>query len=342
MKKNNFRFAFILFILLLFPITYANALDLNKNPDVRKYIAALSKQYHFDQAQLTAWFNQVEFDPTIIASMNKPTEAKPWYVYRDIFVTPVHIQKGADYWRQHEKVLTDAENRYGVPAEIIVAIIGVESGYGTDAGKGTIPVMNSLATLAFNYPRRGSYFKGELTQFLLLSREQHWDPLSIKGSYAGAMGLPQFMPSSYRQYAVDADGVGKKDLLSNDDDAIASIANYLQKFGWQRNSPVAVQAKVTNNKADQLKNQNGQLHFTLQQLNSYGLVPTANLPNSLRAGVLYLDDKDSQEHWLTFNNFSVIKKYNNNNKYAMAVYLLGEAINSSKQQPPQPAPAKKV
>lgn len=293
--------------------------------DVQAFIQQMSVQHHFDQKQLTELFNQVKFNPHIISTMNAPHEGLPWYRYRVLFVTPERAKAGAEYWRDHAATLAAAEKKYGVPAQIIVAILGVETNYGRF--QGTYRVLDSLATLAFDYPPRAPYFKGELEQYLLLTREIRLDPLAVKGSYAGAIGQPQFMPSSYRHYGIDSTGKGYSDLIHNSDDVIFSVANYFKGYGWQPGQPVAVPAKVTGQEFAPLVT--AKTKKTVAEFKNYGVSPTLALVTTAGSACLMpLDDSDGPEYWLAFQNFDVIMRYNTSPRYAMAVYQLGEAIKA--------------
>lgn len=305
------------------------AIDINANPEVRVYINTISKKYHYDEQNLYRWFSAINFNQSIIASMEKPGEAKPWPDYRRIFIQPERIQMGATYWRTHAKALKAAEKHHGVPAKIIVGIIGVETYYGKN--KGSSPVLEALATIAFKYPPRSEYFRNELTEFLLLSREQHWDPLTIKGSYAGAMGLPQFMPSSYRTYAVDGSRSGYINLFDDHQDVVASVANYLEKKGWHRGEPTVVPAKaLSHHKPMTEAEANGKLDYSLQQLADMGFVPAVSVPKNLKVGLLGFETEHGMQYWITFHNFQVIKRYNNSGKYALVVDTLGESVAKSR------------
>lgn len=321
---NIVKKVILAWILMTGFISQAFAIDLEQRSDIKQYIADISKTYQFDEKALTKLFKRVNFNPVIIQKMTKPSEAKPWYVYRNSLITPERIQKGQAYWKKNQHYLLEAEQKYGVPASVIIGIIGVETTYGEN--KGIYPVMDALTTLAFNYPPRAKFFKSELTQFLLLCREQKWNPLKIKGSYAGAMGFPQFMPSSYRNYAVDykTDGI---DLLNNNADVINSVANYLQKHGWQKDQPIAVIATMSKkNRAAKLVD-NGKPKYALNYLNKNGIRSKEHISGNPKTGLLGLEeDQDSKEYWLTFNNFATIMTYNTSSKYAMAVYQLGEGI----------------
>lgn len=315
-------------ILTLISICYmlpAIALDLNQHPDVRAYINHLTQKYNYNENDLYRWFSVVNFNQSIIDSMTKPAESKSWIDYRKIFMQPARIEAGVNYWQTHAKTLAAAEKKYGVPAEIIVGILGVETGYGANKGKSY--VLEALTTIAFQYPPRSKYFTSELTEFLLLSREQGWNPLTIKGSYAGAMGLPQFMPSSYRTYAVDGNQNGRINLFDDHEDVIASIGNYLEKKGWHRGEPSIVSAKVVNNR-NQIPeaDMNGKVKFTLKQLADNGFVPAKKVPKNLQVGLLAFETENGMQYWMTFHNFEVIKRYNTNSKYALVVWELGETV----------------
>jgi membrane-bound lytic murein transglycosylase B len=301
------------------------AIDISANPQVREFINNFSKKYDYNQKELYEMFNQVKFNQSIIDKMNKPGEAKPWIDYRKIFIQPERINQGADYWRSHAKELNSAESKYGVPASIIVGILGVETYYGKI--KGSTNVLEALATIAFKYPSRSKYFTSELTEFLLLCREQGWNPLNVEGSYAGAMGLPQFMPSSYRTYAVDGSNNGQVNLFHDHQDVVASVANYLDRKGWHRGEPTLVRANVAANHQKISESQaNGKLNYTVRQLADMGYNPAIKVPNNLKAGLLAFETEQGMQYWITFHNFQTIKRYNNSNKYALVVDILGESI----------------
>ncbi len=326
-----FKKGIVIFALAILMTPIALGLNLNKDPIVNAYIHQISHQYGFNERQLQHLFREAQFDPAVIAQMMKPPgEIKPWYDYRDQFITAKRLKSGVAFWQRNSRQLAAAEQKYGVPAEIIVGIIGEETSYGEVLGD--YSALDALTTLAFHYPRRANFFRNELTQFLLLSREQGWNPLTIKASYAGALGMPQFMPSSYRTYAVNTDGRKRSNLFTNEGDVIASIANYLKEKGWQRNYPIALRAEAKNNKYQYLGHQNGELVFTVKELHKqYGIVPVGHVhvPKQLPAGVLFMEDPASMEVWMTFTNFNVIKKYNTSSRYALVAYLLGNAVKEA-------------
>ena len=283
------------------------------------------KQYHFDAKQLTTTLNQVQLQPQIIESMEKPYEKKNWDVYRDLFLTPQRLKGGLDYWTANQKTLERAQKRYGVPAEIIIAILGVETLYGERQGENK--VLDALATLAFNYPKRSAYFTKELKEYLLLCREHGVPATLYKGSYAGAMGKPQFMPSSYRYYAVDFNNNGKRDLISNNEDSIGSIANYFHKHGWRENQGIAQHAQLTGWRFRRIQTNTKTANYTYSQLEQAGVKPvTASHNHPYRAGLIELITNEGKEYWLAYPNFFVITRYNSSPQYALVVYLLSQQL----------------
>lgn len=265
-----------------------------QQPNTEQFIQQMVAKHNFDQAQLTQLFSQVKPNPKVIKAMTRPSESYPWYAYRPIFITPLRIQQGVEFWQQHTQALAYASHQYGVSPEIIVAILGVETTYGR--GQGGYSALDALSTLAFSYPPRARYFTGELEQYLLLSRELPLDASTARSSYAGALGAPQFMPSSYRHYAVAYDGQGLGDLFHSSNDAIVSVANYFKANGWQPGGPVAKFQGDT-------------------------------LPDN-QANILALQTRSGHEYWLTYHNFNVIKRYNSSPLYAMAVYQLSTLIKA--------------
>ncbi len=296
--------------------------------DVQAFIERIANSHNFERAELKRLFQQIEIQPEIIDAMNRPYEAKPWYQYRPIFVTRARMEEGAEFLRRHRGVLQRAESKYGVPAEIITAILGVETRYGRHRGK--YRVADSLATLGFDYPRRSEFFLKELEEFLLLSREERFDPLAVTGSYAGAMGKPQFISSSYRHYAVDFDGDGIRDLIDNSADAIGSVANYLARHGWQRNQPVAVPVQPGENAPTEM----GRLKkpdVPVKQWRQRGYTPEHTVADDLNADLIVLENENGPEYWLGLRNFYAITRYNHSELYAMAVYQLSLGIKRRHQ-----------
>ncbi|WP_455217653.1 lytic murein transglycosylase B [Kaarinaea lacus] len=317
---------FWLIFLLATPVVLAkqNITDFSQNEDVQAFIEEVSQKHGFKKDELKKLFAKVEFKQKIIDAITRPAESKPWYEYRPIFVTETRITEGVKFWNEHQDELERAHQEYGVPPEIIVAIIGVETRYGRH--KGGHRVMDSLSTLAFGYPKRAQFFKGELEQYLLLAREENLDPLSVKGSYAGAMGKAQFISSSYRNYAVDFDGDGKRDLWNNTSDAIGSVANYFKRHKWQPGGPITTPAIVGSNHIQVLVEKGIKPHSTVADLRKRGVTPKTKVEPDEMGALIELENLAGREYWLGLNNFYVITRYNHSPLYAMAVYQLGQAI----------------
>lgn len=289
-------------------------------PDVQRFINAMVQKQGFNKQQLTHIFGQVVIQPQIIESMTRPFEQKPWDVYKQLFLTDERLQSGIDFWRANQQALAKAEKKYGVPAQIIVAILGVETRYGKN--QGNYRVLDALSTLAFNYPPRSPFFTKELEQFLLLCREQKVSPLTYLGSYAGAIGKPQFMPSSYRSYAANFNGGPKKDLINDDEAVIASVANYFHKHGWRQFEGVAQPAKITGSQYKQINTTFRTAVYTPSQLAKVGIKPiTAANRQPNKSGLIKLVSSINAEYWLAYPNFYVITRYNTSPQYAMTVYL---------------------
>lgn len=297
-----------------------------EHPQARQLVERMVADHDFNREELLELFAQVERKQSIIDAMERPAErVKPWHEYRKIFIQEQRISQGVEFWRHNAEDLARAEREYGVDPAIIVAIIGVETSYGRITGR--YRVMDALATLAFDYPKRSPFFTKELENFLLLTREQGKDPLSLKGSYAGAMGYGQFMPSSYRNYAVDFDGDDKIDIWNNTSDAIGSVANYFVRHGWRGNQPVATRASARPGYAEAGLNELKVPDTSIAGLDELGFVPaTAGFDADAPAIPLRLELEDGDEFWLGFENFYVITRYNHSYRYAMAVYQLSELI----------------
>ncbi|HVY08488.1 MAG TPA: lytic murein transglycosylase B [Burkholderiales bacterium] len=305
-------------------------------PEVEKFISRMVQHHQFDEGSLRQMFSQLKANDGVVKAINAPATSKPWNEFRNIFVTPTRTSGGVIFWNDNAETLKRARDVYGVPEEIIVAIIGVETIYGKRTG--TFRVIESLYTLAFEMPERADYFRGELEQFLLLARENNLDPLVVKGSFAGAIGMPQFMPTSYRKYAVDFDGDGKVDLWDNVPDIIGSVANYLHYFGWAAGQPVAVPARFSGAGYKEVLDKGFKPHLTLAQMLAKGVEPTDSMPPELVAGLFPLEIEQGQEYWLSFNNFYVITRYNRSRNYAMAVYMLANAIAREREAQSLPPP----
>lgn len=320
----------VLLSMLVSACAGAGAADAHTQPtldeatELMPFIDAMGKSHGYPEAELKQILSQARVLPEVIELISRPAEAKPWYDYRPIFLNESRISEGVKFWEAERETLARAETTFGVPAEIIVAIIGVETFYGRRAGR--IRVLDSLVTLGFRYPKRAEFFRKELEQFLLLSREERLDPLSVKGSYAGAMGVPQFISSSYRRYAVDFDGDGHRDLISSPVDAIGSVANYLKKHGWERGEVIAVPAAVSGDRYKSLLNMGLSPKIPLSELGDHGVVALAPAPDEARAALIELELNKGAEYWVVLKNFYAITRYNHSKLYAMAVTQLAREI----------------
>lgn len=313
----------------------ANSAELDRAA-VAAFSAEMQTKHGFNAEALGQTLARVERRDLILATIAKPAEHKPWHVYRPIFLTAERINAGATFWATNAATLAAAEKTYGVPASIIVAIIGVETFYGRNTGN--FGVLEALGTLAFHYPPRAPFFRSELENFLLLARDENLDALVPKGSYAGAMGLPQFMPSSFRAYAVDFDGDGHRDIWRNPADAIGSAGNYLARHGWVRGAPIAV--PVLGNPGNQaLASEKVDLQRTVAQYRAQGVRAVEPVDEQLMAVLLAYENRDGAEYWLGFKNFYAITRYNRSPKYALAVTQLADAIDKARQRQPAASPA---
>jgi len=297
-------------------------------PEIDVFIVEMAERHGFEESELKSIFSKTRFQPAIISAISRPNTSKPWYEYRPIFVNPRRVADGVTFWNNNARTLERASKKFGVPEEIITAVIGVETIYGAQTGRHR--VLDALTTLAFNYPRRAEFFRGELEQYLLLTREQGANMLSIKGSYAGAIGIPQFMPSSYRNYAVDFDSDGKIDLSDNAADSIGSVANYLIAHGWEIGGPVATRARISgDNYHKTLVTGYKPLH-TMEKMRKLGITPLIDVPDERQAMLIELKNDSEMEYWLGFNNFYVITRYNHSVRYAMSVLQLSEEIRAAR------------
>lgn len=315
-------------VALSFMISPAYA-DISERKDVQAFIQDMVKQHGFNEAEMTAAFKKVTINQNIIDAMNRPAEkVKPWYEYEAMFVTNASVIAGVKFWKDNAKALAKAEKEYGVPPEIIVAILGVETRYGQNTGG--FSVLTALSTLSFEYPRRSEFFTSELKEYFLLTREEGVDPTTLMGSYAGAMGTPQFMPSSYRSYAVDFSGNGKRDIWHNNVDVIGSVANYFKSHGWKAGEPVTYQANVTGNTYKDIPVNEIKPFISIADLKTKGVTPREkiNLDANELATLIELKAKNGNEYWIGLNNFEAIMRYNPRVMYAMAVYELSQKIKA--------------
>ena len=291
------------------------------------FVRDTAKEFKLDAAAIEATLGQAQYQQSIIDAITRPAEAKPWKAYRPIFMTPQRIADGRAFLAQHRDALARVEADTGVPAEMIVAIIGVETSYGKITG--SYRVLDALYTLAFHYPKRAPFFRSELANVFALAQEEKLDLPALKGSYAGAMGYGQFMPSSYRNYAKDGDGDGQRDLFGNLSDVFASVANYFVAHGWTRGEPVALPAKRSDGAAE-FKPENLEAKYSLLELAQKGYRPRVAVGHAIPATLLTLDGAQGTEHWITFKNFYVISRYNRSPLYSLAVYQLSQALDDGK------------
>lgn len=293
--------------------------------DVKNFILNFSKQNSVSEASLTELFRNVKKQDQVLDAIQRPAEKKKnWQQYRKIFITEKRITEGLKFWTENAQTLAAAERQYGVPPEIIVAIIGVETFYGRYKGK--FPVLDSLVTLGFDYPPRQKFFRSELEHFLLLVHEENFNIHEIMGSYAGAMGKSQFISSSYRKYAIDFDEDGKRDLWDSNEDAIGSVANYFKRHGWKSDAPVAVTVTVQGDGYKNLISKGMKPSTKLVHLNEYGIKVNEKIENMHKIALLEFTNNDSKEYWAGFDNFYVITRYNHSSMYALAVYQLSQQI----------------
>jgi membrane-bound lytic murein transglycosylase B len=294
-------------------------------PGIPGFIDEMVDKHQFNHEELATLFEQVNHKPQIIEAISRPATIRPWLEYRAAFVNKKRVKLGLVFWDKYRIALRRAEKKFGVPQKIIVALIGVETIYGQN--QGNFRILDALTTLAFDYPRRSAFFRDELENYLLLAREQQFDLLEVRGSYAGALGIPQFMPDSYRKYAVDFNGNHKIDLLSEATDAIGSVGNYLQGYGWERGGPVTVQARINDRIPE------GNIVRSLDEWAEIGVTPEIRVGQDLTSRLLDYTVSDGKQYWLGFHNFDVITRYNNSDFYAMTVFQLAEALSEAHTRP---------
>jgi membrane-bound lytic murein transglycosylase B len=285
------------------------------------------EDFGFEAARVESLLSKAERKQAIIDAISRPAEKTlQWHTYRKIFIRQERIAQGQAFMATHADSLARAEESYGVPPEIVAAIIGVETWYGRYLGN--YRVLDALATLAFDYPPRSRFFRGELEHYLLMTREQGLDPVALKGSYAGAMGYGQFISSSYRHYAVDFDGDGVADILGNPVDAIGSVANYFREHRWQSGEPVADRLQADLPGSSPLLTDGLKPGLKVADYRKAGLPVPEKVSNDLPARALRLKAEAEHELWLTYRNFYVITRYNHSHLYAMAVHQLAEALKT--------------
>jgi membrane-bound lytic murein transglycosylase B len=312
--------------------------------DVREFVEELVREQGFARRELARVFEAARYQPRVVAAMQRPIVEPPkWFEYAPQFLTPERIDGGVAYFRAHQDELERAEREYGVPPEIIVAIIGVETYYGRNLG--SYRVIDALTTLAFDYPRRATFFKGELKEFLRMTREQGISPLALKGSFAGAMGVPQFMPGSYRRYAVDFDGDGHADLWQSGPDVVGSVAHYLARHDWEPGGPVLLPATIDDAERDAVLHRldGGISERRASAAWEHDGVRADVLPSEAPTGEVGLlmleeapvDGEERASYWIASPNFFVITRYNRSRLYAAAVWYLARSIKAAREAAPR-------
>ncbi|ORF26614.1 lytic murein transglycosylase B [Snodgrassella alvi] len=296
-----------------------SGIDLLKRNDVNRFIDFEVKRGQYSRAQLENFFRQVSYRPSIVRGMDKPGTSLPWYTFVQNNANNVRINTGNIFWKNNTGIIQSVSKRYGVAPQLLVAIVGIETNYGNTMG--SYRVADALTTLGYHYPRRAEYFQRELSEFLQLAYEERQDPLSFKGSFAGAMGMPQFMPSSFRQFAVDWDGDGHRDIWRNSGDTLASVANYMKQHGWQSGAPIAVPVNMQPTpRLQQIIDEPTSLKYTAGQLRQLGVVIPAQIKDQEK-GILYRLERSPGEYdyWFGLNNFYTIWQYNHSRHYVAAV-----------------------
>jgi membrane-bound lytic murein transglycosylase B len=303
------------------------------NPQVEAFIDQLTANHQFDRRELQRLFGQAKLQSGVLRAMSRPGTARPWFEYRISQLSEARIRGGIEYWQRHADLLARVSTEYGVPEEIIVATIGIETFYGRNTGSS--PVFDSLTTLAFAYPPRADLVRSELEQFLLLTRELKVDPLASRGSYAGALGIAQFLPSSYRRHAVDFDGDGRRDLWQHAD-AIGSVANYYHSYGWQSGEPVIItierQIEAASDEFAQLLERGIVPNAPVAVVKRSGMTPAEPVSDNAVVAVFSAEGEAGTRYWMGFNNFYVITRYNRSINYALAVYELAQELRRRRSQ----------
>lgn len=304
----------------------ANALqttDTANQQALQEFIDEQVREHDFDRETLESWLAEANKNQEVLEAIQRPWEAKPWYQYYPIFLTEKRLEAGVKFWHQHQDILAKAEDEFGVAAEVIVAIIGIETFYGSYLGK--YPVLDSLYTLAFYYPPRSSFFRSELSEYLRLARAENWQITEQLGSYAGAMGLGQFISSSYRYYAVDFDNDGQRNILNNPVDAIGSVANYFAEHRWQAAEAIATKPDQQQDWS-QVATDGMKPNTTVGALREKGFNIDQQYQDSMPVKVLQFETESGHEYWLGFDNFYAITRYNHSPLYAMVAYQLSQQL----------------
>jgi membrane-bound lytic murein transglycosylase B len=321
---------------LLFLVLFCVPVLAAEHPGTDDFVERAASEYGLPESEVRALLLEAEYKQSIVDAISRPAEGKPWYEYRLIFLTEKRISGGVKFWKENRELIESASKKFGVDEEIIVSIIGVETFYGRITG--SYRIIDALVTLGFYYPEglssdRSPFFSSELMQYMQLASEEELPASEVTGSYAGAMGMGQFMPSSYREYAVDFDGDGRRDLWRSTSDVVGSVANYLHRHGWQAGQPVTRRAIAEEGAAfDEISTRSFTPTLTVAQWQEKGFKSSHELPPDLPAAVLKLEEEKRNTYWLTFKNFYVITRYNRSPRYAMAVYELSQEIKKGMEE----------
>lgn len=325
-KRNLSVFLGLIAFIISCPAIAHENHDHDIDHKVSKFIADMVAEHQFSEEYLRALIGEAKKKDGILNAFTKPATSKPWSFFRKLYVTEWREKEGVKFWNKHSETLARAEEVFGIPQDIITALIGIETNYGTYTGE--FRILDAFYTLGFFGERRNSYFLKEFGEFLVLARENNISPEEIKGSFAGAIGIAQFMPSSYREYAIDFDGDGKADLENSVADAIGSASNYLKRHGWKRGAPIVFQ--VNSGEPDQLASAAGKSkpNRTYGQLKAFGVKESYDLEDDVPVGLFELEGEDGLEYWMSLKNFYVITRYNPSNNYALAMVQLAQKIKS--------------
>jgi membrane-bound lytic murein transglycosylase B len=323
--RNGTGFVVLLTLLLAHFVAPAVAQS-QLSPEIEAFVGEMVQKHQFEARALRRMLGQAQARPAILRAVSAPATARPWYEFRSRNVDAARINGGAAFWREHAATLARASREYGVPEEIIVATIGVETLYGRNTGN--YRVLDALITLAFQYPPRAELFRVQLEEYLLLVRESGMDAMKITGSYAGAIGIPQFLPSSYRRYAVDFNGDGRRDLMGTPADAIGSVANYYKAHGWRVGEMVVVPAEADGSTAEALIEVGARPRLKIAELKRMGVTPAAPIEDGTEAALFVVETETGPRYWLGLNNFYVITRYNRSINYALAVYELARELRA--------------
>lgn len=324
MKDVKFAlFKSVAVCLLMGVVVVSTAQAMDFNDEIERFVQETVAETQLPEASIRQWLDQAQYQQSIIDAMTRPAEGKPWHQYRPIFIKAKRIELGRAFLKQHAETLKRAEDKFGVPAEIITAIIGVETYYGGNTG--SYKVLDALATLGFHYPKRGAFFRKQLKAYFVLSQKQQLPVAELKGSYAGAMGYGQFIPTSYRDFAIDFDGDERADILNSVDDAIGSVANYLSRHKWKAGEPIAALADLPVPKQASM-NKGLKPDVTIAELEQQAWRWPHQQSANEKVKLIGLDQKKAKEWWIAHHNFYVITRYNHSALYAMAVFQLSQAI----------------